>query len=266
MAAGDLTSLANVKAWLFGTDPTGFAATQKAITAISQAANAQVTCPGHGFAQGQAVMLSDIAGMTALNGESVTVTILDASDFTIGVDTTGYPSYAGGGVASAEDLLLTRLISAESQYIQSWCDRAFALASYSESYNGSGGFKLALRNLPIVAVSSLAIDGVAVPAGVPGQAAGHGWYNDDKLLYLIGYAFHRGSQNVQVSYSAGYAAIPLEIEQATIELVGYRYRKRSRIGEASRSLGGQATASFSQKDMPDGIKSILAKYQRVMTG
>jgi hypothetical protein len=266
MAAGDLTSLANVKAWLFGTDPAGFAATQKPITAISQAANALVTCPGHGFAQGQPVMLSAIGGMVALEGETVNVTLNDANSFSIGVNSSAYPAYTGGGVASAEDVLLARLVTAESRFIGSWCGRSFALASYSETYNGAGGFKLALRNLPIVAVASLAIDGLAIPAGVPGTRAGHGWYNDDKLLYLIGYEFRRGSQNLQVAYSAGYAATPPELEQAAIELVGYRYRERSRIGEVSRSLGGQATAAFSQKDMPAAVATILAKYQRVMTG
>jgi len=100
---------------------------------------------------------------------------------------------------------------------------------------------------------------------VPGRP-GNGWYNDDRLLYLVGYAFHRGSQNVAVSYSAGYATIPPELEQAAIELIGFRYRERTRIGEVSRALGGQATAAFSQKDMPDGIKAILAKYQRTAAG
>lgn len=65
---------------------------------------------------------------------------------------------------------------------------------------------------------------------------------------------------VQISYSY----IPADIEQACTTLVGEHYRYKNRIGEVSKTLGGQETISFSQKDMPDYVKTLLQPYRRVV--
>src|SRR5262249_48165454 len=78
-----------------------------------------------------------------------------------------------------------------------------------------------------------------------------------------GYLFSRGAQNVVLAYTAGYSTTPPEIAQACIELVALRYRERTRIGEVSRSLGGAETVSYSQKDLSDGIKTVLQQYRSV---
>jgi hypothetical protein len=268
MATGDLTTLASVKAWLFGTNQAGFAATQKPIQAITQAANAQVTCNGHGFAQGQAVLLSNLGGMTPLSGQTVTVTVLDANNFTIGVNTSAYPAYAGGGVASAEDVVLARLVSAASAFVGSWLGRSIAQQGYSELWDGNGRVKMMFPNWPVSAVTSLAIDGMAIPPAPPSAPSGAslpGYLVTDRgmALALIGYSFTEGFQNVAVGYTAGYAATPPEIEQAVIELVALRYRERERVGEVSKSAGGQMTVSYSQQDMADGTKAALEPYRKV---
>jgi hypothetical protein len=41
--------------------------------------------------------MSDIAGMTQLNDTAVTATVVDATRFSIGMDTTGYGAYTSGG-------------------------------------------------------------------------------------------------------------------------------------------------------------------------
>lgn len=61
-----------------------------------------------------------------------------------------------------------------------------------------------------------------------------------------------------------YSYIPSDLEQACIELVGERYRYKNRIGEVSKSLGGQETISFSQKSMSDYIAGLLQPYQSVI--
>jgi len=72
------------------------------------------------------------------------------------------------------------------------------------------------------------------------------------------YMFGCGTQNVVIAYTAGYPITPPEIAQACIELVALRYRERTRIGEVSKSLGGAETVTYSQKDLSDGIKTLLA--------
>jgi hypothetical protein len=161
---------------------------------------------------------------------------------------------------TTDDALLTRLITAASQFILTWLDRTLVQQSYSEARNGTGGTSLAFGNTPVSAVSALAIDGVAIPPAPDAVSPGYAF--SATRLYLRGYAFTRGAQNVVLAYTAGYAATPPEVEQACIELVTLRYKERDRIGHVSKSLAGE-TVSFSQKDMSDDIKTLLSLYRRV---
>ncbi len=162
--------------------------------------------------------------------------------------------------ATADDALLQRLVTAASGFIHTWLDRDLTQQSYSETRDGTGGTRLALANTPVTAVTSLAIDGVAIPPMPDTVSPGYGF--SATQLVLRGFAFTRGVRNIAVTYTAGYAATPPEVEQACIELVALRYRERERIGHVSKSLGGE-TVAFSQKDMSDDIKTILSLYRRV---
>lgn len=243
-----------------------------------------------------------------------------------------------------DDALLTRLVSAASRFILGYLNRPSLLSlPYAETRDGVGGRTLMLRQWPVTSVTSLTVDGNAVPAAGPAGAAA-GWVLDGwdgwsagqpQALSVIGYAFARGRQNIAIAYTAGYAVsgelqtvpsaapftlttqrswaadlgvayagggaltptsgspvqgqysvlsgvyafnaadagkavtfsysyLPPEIEQACIELVALRYQERQRIGQVSKSLAGEVVA-FSQKDMPDDVAAALAPYRRVFT-
>jgi hypothetical protein len=66
-----------------------------------------------------------------------------------------------------------------------------------------------------------------------------------------------------MQYTAGYATTPPDLAQACIELVALRYRERTRIGEVARAIGAGETASYSQKDMSDSIKTLIQQYRVV---
>jgi hypothetical protein len=169
---------------------------------------------------------------------------------------------------TSDDALLTRLITAASQFIQTWLNRQIAQQAYTETRDGNGGRKLVFANAPVTAVASLTIDGIAIPPAPNPTTAG--FVFSPTMLYLQGtipgpsrdiYVFSRGFQNVVVGYTAGYAATPPEIEQACIELVALRYKERDRIGQASKNLAGEVV-SFAQKDMPADVQTMLAQYRR----
>jgi hypothetical protein len=160
---------------------------------------------------------------------------------------------------TSDDALLTRLVTAASQFIQTWLNRQIASASYAETRDGNGGRMLVFANAPVTAVASLTIDGIAVGAAPNPFAPGYVF--STSTLYLQGFRFIRGFQNIVLSYTAGFAATPPEIEQACIELVALRYRERDRIGQVSKTLAGEVVA-FTQKDMPADVATILAQYQR----
>ncbi len=163
---------------------------------------------------------------------------------------------------TADDALLSRLVTATSQFIQTWLNRTIASASYADTRNGTGGTILFLRNRPVTAVTSVMVDGVTIAPSAP-PPTGAGFLFDDSAVYLVGYCFTKGAQNVVVAYTAGYAATPPEIEQACIALVVLRYKERDRIGQASKNLAGE-TVSFQQKDMPADVATLLDQYRNVV--
>jgi hypothetical protein len=77
------------------------------------------------------------------------------------------------------------------------------------------------------------------------------------------YDFARGFQNISVTYTAGFATTPLDVAQACIEMIGVKYKERTRVGEVSKSIAGEVVA-FSQKDMSDNVKTILLQYKRIV--
>src|SRR4051812_17047876 len=57
---------------------------------------------------------------------------------------------------------------------------------------------------------------------------------------------------------------PADVAQATLELISEWYRRKDRIGLLSKTLGGQETVTFSQKDMNDSIRGTLQYYMNVV--
>src|SRR5260370_21279897 len=74
---------------------------------------------------------------------------------------------------ATDDALIQRLITAASQFIQSWLQRQVVSADWLEVRDGTGGQLMVLANSPVTAVLSLAIDGLAIlPAPTPGGVGG----------------------------------------------------------------------------------------------
>lgn len=168
-----------------------------------------------------------------------------------------------GITTTDSDSLLTRLISASSDYIQTWLNRQIALQSYTETRDGTGGNRLMFANYPATGVTSLYIDGLLIP---PSSGPGvDGWVADQFKVSLRGrYAFSRDVQNVTITYTAGFATTPTEIEQACVELVSRRFKDKDRIGITSKGLAGE-TISFSQVDFSDAIENTLKNYKKVIS-
>lgn len=75
------------------------------------------------------------------------------------------------------------------------------------------------------------------------------------------YTFTAADAGAAVRISYGY--VPADLEQAAIEWAADRYMARTRIGQASKTLGGQETVSFIVKPMPDVVARLLQPYRRV---
>ncbi|TAJ97348.1 MAG: hypothetical protein EPO41_02775, partial [Reyranella sp.] len=84
------------------------------IAGISLANPGVVTTSGaHGYSTGDRVFLDGIAGITALNRRTVTVTALGASTLSIGIDTSGYGAWTSGGTVARLYTLATPYVEAD---------------------------------------------------------------------------------------------------------------------------------------------------------
>lgn len=182
-------------------------------------------------------------------------------DLTILADVKAWLQTGASPFPSTDDALLSRLITAASGFIETWLHRPVLSADWLEIRDGSGGNRLAFANVPVTAVLSLTIDGLAIPPAANNGDFGPGYAFTATELVLRGFVFSRRPQNVVVTYTAGYASVPPDIAQACIELVCQRYRERSRTGEVAKSRGTSETVTFSQKDMPDSVKTLLSQYR-----
>ena len=163
---------------------------------------------------------------------------------------------------TASDALLARLITAASQAVCVYTGRSgFGAQDYSEAYDGAARPVLVLRQWPVLQVEGVGFSDGASPSGFSLEAplAGGG----AQRLTLTQGVFPRGVSNVTVTYQAGYAATPPDVEQAVIELVGERFRARDRIGLSAKTLGGQETTAFATKAFNDTIAALLAPYRRI---
>jgi Phage gp6-like head-tail connector protein len=182
---------------------------------------------------------------------------------------------------ATDDALLTRLITAASQFIQTWLNRQIASQDWIEIRDGLGSalgpcdVRYQFAAFPVSAVSRVVVDGVtlspmvassAVQSGmaiVGTFAAQAGYLFTPTQLVIRGYSVPRKAGCVTLQYTAGYAVTPPDLAQACIELVALRYRERSRIGEVARAIGGGETVSYSQKDMSDSVKVLIQQYRIV---
>ena len=88
------------------------------ITAITKADPGVMTISDHEFQDGDVLALASIGGMTELNGESVTATVIDDDHISIGVDTTEMTDYTTGGTATRARTGWTKKITAAWNMVQ----------------------------------------------------------------------------------------------------------------------------------------------------
>jgi hypothetical protein len=164
-----------------------------------------------------------------------------------------------------DDTNLQNLITYGSLQVLTYLNRghilAFVIGALNETYDGNDSDRLLPHYFPIISVTSVSIDGVNVTQSAAPTLSGYVW--DSRRILLRGFTFCRGVQNVQISYTAGYSAVPLDLKQAAIEAFALVYRQRTHIGEKSSSMGGQVTLAFDVSDIPERSLAVFNQYRRI---
>jgi hypothetical protein len=166
--------------------------------------------------------------------------------------------------------------SGEATQVDSMIDSASRLAlkvsmrstlvstSLTEYYDGDGTNLIHLRAWPITAVTSIHVDDSTPRDWATEDLIDTDYYliyeNDGKVV-LDGYYFTQGNYNVKVIYTAGYATVPYDLQQAVEDLVifWYQRQKEKRVGVRSFSVGDKST-SF-ETDIPKAVMSTFMRYR-----
>jgi hypothetical protein len=105
---------------------------------------------------------------------------------------------------SADDPQIQREITAASKAILQTIQRNLTTKTYIEPRNGQGTQGIKLLNYPVVKVNSLYIDGTQVQQST--SAPTYGWVCNlaQGMLYLRGWVYTSGFQNIEINYDAGF--------------------------------------------------------------
>lgn len=161
--------------------------------------------------------------------------------------------------------LLELYINAASQYIERYCDRIFKLNTtpYVEYHSGGDMNFLMTRQYPIVEIVKIVVDNsrdFTDPDDELDQDD-YGTADNDETIVLEG-IFPLGTENIQVTYRAGYAEVPGDLEVACLFLAEWYYRQKMRgdMGRTSVSKGDESVGVLSE--VPKQVLQIIDNYRR----
>lgn len=162
---------------------------------------------------------------------------------------------------SGSDDQLTALIQRVSGFIRGRTNRTtFFNAASTDVLSGNGRDRLILRTRPVTEITSVTVDGVAIPAAT--GATDSGYLFDEYGLWLRGYLFTRGIRNITVVYKGGFATASAEAEmaaQACLMIAAAWWRRREHIDMVAKELGQPSGImhQFSQRDIPAEAQTII---------
>lgn len=171
-------------------------------------------------------------------------------------------------------------VSAVSTQIQNFIGYQIAEASYTRTMNGHGGEKMLLRDRPVISVSSITVDGISIPAATGPTTTG--FVFDDRFVYIRGNwygglspsRFNRGVQNVTVTYTAGYAQVPWDLQQAALTLLGAVWEMVGQDPNVGSRRAGDTQIDFKNSVvrlngevvlLPPQVLSYILPYRRTAT-
>jgi len=170
----------------------------------------------------------------------------------------------------SEDASLTLLINNASDIIESYCnDRRFASTVHTnEEYDGTGTGHLALKDYPVTTLTQ--VDRRSGDFKTPGwdsieeehiKLLDNGTDGPGQVYYSGG--FSKGIRNYRVTYTAGYATIPHDLQLACLQIVAWLRNRIKSTGMKSETLGEYSyTKSDEEKNLKQlGLDEVLDKYR-----
>lgn len=163
---------------------------------------------------------------------------------------------------------LNRYIRIASNQILGYCKQDFQIVAIeNELHDGDDTHLLSLDHTPIQSIEALSIDGQTIdPTEVkvyPAYVKLDETFTYDARLRGFDRVFGRGTQNIKVSYQAGFLEVPPEIEEACLLQVVFLQNLASRQGivtETNQVAG--STTSYAQTQLAPSVRVICNRFRR----
>jgi hypothetical protein len=173
------------------------------------------------------------------------------------------------GFSSLSSLAQARLIEAATSAIERYCRRTFASEEVTEYLDGNGTSRIWLERRPVSTITSVTVNDTALD-----NSSNDAWKlnpNTGTLTRGTGQhdsqlAIHwpRGTRNVVVVYTGGYAAIPSDVKLAAVTLVKHIHDATTKTGIlSSENIGAYSyvlNTAFSKGGFPPAVAMLLSSY------
>jgi len=252
-------TLDQLKAWCKVTP--GQAKSVSSLTSSGGVATAVIT--NHGFRHVDTVVFAG-ASPGDYNGAKA-VSIVDASTVTFAV--AGSPATPATGTITArsdQDAILAIIADSVSDGLERATSRVFLQRSdLSETHNGSGRRSLFLKYFPIVALTSIAIDGVVVTSSNYSINAEMG-----QVTLKNGAVWPEGVGNIVATYDAGYAAdaIPGDVIGTALDVARYLYSRHGADGVLTSSINIGPSGISIQQGLPRDLRDAIDRLRDTRRG
>ena len=225
------------------------------ITNVTQANPANVTSVGHGLTTGNQIVISNVVGMTELNGNTYSITVVGVDNFTLNVNSTSFTPYISGGTWTK---FAYNNITQNSPIIRSVNNNAAVTTPLSPTTTFPTGYPVTFPQANISRVQNILITANTATSTLNVTDDGNGNLIGDCIAGTINYqtgaiagliftANVPQGNEIQIQYNPVQESIPLAImffqnqftlrpvpdKGYTIELVAYRQPSQALLGSGS---------------------------------
>lgn len=168
-----------------------------------------------------------------------------------------------------DDYKLTRIIDSVSQLVKTYCGNSL-VDYYStpkvEEFNIDWDTHIVqLTESPVVAVTSVEKrDSVTLNYTTVPTTDYYLDHTTDSVFYVTGSTYKnwpRGAGSVKVTYTAGYASTPYDLELAVIDLINYYFKDEYKGRKTLAGATMESAPSGDNVGFPDHIKRVLDMYK-----
>jgi hypothetical protein len=172
---------------------------------------------------------------------------------------------------TSKDNLIKRKINAATDYIEKYCQRRFALTTYTDiEYDASGTNTLVLRQRPVTEFVSLSRNNTSQNTDSWEVSDSEEYFVDLSAGVLeLNYRASGGWDQYRVTYTAGYSTIPSDLAEACVTLACYYIENPASGTSVKRKREGQREVEYFQSGASGnsgsliddlGLDEVLAPY------